>query len=617
MSLSIKALIKIFIFAIIVVGFSLYFQNTKSITSHHQILFVNPSTDKPSSVVPFKGVEYKTTSQGQTAWWTFNITHEKERNSNFNFVADDCIEEIIVNGKNLSLHNFSRQSLCDLKNGITLDLKNKLKQGENVVTLQVSDFGGDFKIKYTDVGIYNIDYTSLALSLLVIVFFVLWPSALPIPHELGIGLKILFGIFLLLVFQSLFTSAVSDYSHDFSAHLTYITYFLKNLSRPNPFSCFECYQPPIYYFLSSFFYKIGAWVGFREPESMIQLFSIIIYCLLINVSLRIILKIELSKWPMRIGSALIILWPLGITKATDINNDMLVSMLILWSLYHTIDWYQNISFSSAIKAIAIAALAMFVKSNAIIAFVIFAVATLLLILEKRLSTKKLFSPLLILPILFLCCLGSINTLYLISHNQLANTDKSTFVFHALDSNNPLWLGEQKPSYYLSFPWSVYLDQPYMNTFSDETGRKFFWNSLLKTSLFGEWNFGSNAIANYLNIVLISMIIYTFTTLSILSYIHNNIYQSNNLAHKNTERLILLFIALSIIMLASFRVKQPFGCNQDIRYIYSTIPLFCTIYAFSVHKNMLLQNKKLSFLGIILAIAIIILGTLNNVYEYTN
>ena len=57
---------------------------------------------------------------------------------------------------------------------------------------------------------------------------------------------------------------VSPPSNSYDNHLEVISDYSNNIERPQPFSCWECYQPPIYYVISAIVYNTAQSVGFSK-----------------------------------------------------------------------------------------------------------------------------------------------------------------------------------------------------------------------------------------------------------------------------------------------------------------------------------------------------------------
>ncbi|MBV8939688.1 MAG: hypothetical protein JO089_07620 [Alphaproteobacteria bacterium] len=61
--------------------------------------------------------------------------------------------------------------------------------------------------------------------------------------------------------------------------------------------------------------------------------------------------------------------------------------------------------------------------------------------------------------------------------------------------------------FITFDVDTLLHQPYWSIFEDKTGRQLFWNSYLKSALFGHFTWPAPWLAGWLNINLVLLVLY--------------------------------------------------------------------------------------------------------------
>lgn len=532
--------------------------------------------DRTRSSVTLTGREYVQTSTpaSRSFWWVFTLTPRAGAPTVLHLTVDDCAQQMRINGRAVELSTLVPDAFrCNTVNGFYFDFTPYLKEGTNEIAILINDFGGGYKVAYAldEVGEESREQAILALTLLICVLF--WRGGLWLPRSVPLPWPRLFTAMIAtavaLYCWRFLLVAPGDNSHDYSGHLEYIRYLASHFWRPAPDACLECYQPPIYYALGAAFYRLGEWLGLRESANMLKVLGLLIYLAFINISLRHVARLSLKPAVTALGFGLFLFWPLAFIKSTDINTDVLTAAAILLSFYFTLDWYEYPHPRHAAKALAVAAFAMLVKSNGVAAFAIFGTAVLLALWERRIGWREIVRPRYVLPFLLFGLIGISNVVYLYSLILETGATRSAMVYNSMDSHPDLWFADDRPSYYLTFPLGVFLDHPFMNTGADIAGRKYFWNALLKTALFGEWPWGAPALAVAMNTLFLAMIGYAFLTL---------------LRHPTAEtRLHLWLLGLLLAMLMAFRISQPAACNQDIRYIYAAVPLFCLLYAQAIQR----------------------------------
>ena len=154
----------------------------------------------------------------------------------------------------------------------------------------------------------------------------------------------------------------------------------------------------------------------------------------------------------------------------------------------------------------------------------------------------------------------------------------------------------------------------MNPWSDETGRQYYWNYLLKSSLFGEFDFGKNK-----NIVATAKLISSFF-LIIAGYFL--IILSLALSRKKTTIrnipgvLFAVFagIIIPLLILIVTRIKHPYSAQADFRYIFPVMVPVVFLCALGL-ENLKNKLKMLKYFGYVLSIVFAILTILFFVFSY--
>lgn len=95
-----------------------------------------------------------------------NINYKKFNQKKVHIVADDCVENILINGKNVSLSGI--KGLCDWNKGFDIDLSGYLDYGENNINIKIKDYGGKFGLS---VGNPMTDPRFMAVFVLIVLFY--------------------------------------------------------------------------------------------------------------------------------------------------------------------------------------------------------------------------------------------------------------------------------------------------------------------------------------------------------------------------------------------------------------------------------------------------------------
>jgi hypothetical protein len=172
--------------------------------------------------------------------------------------------------------------------------------------------------------------------------------------------------------------------------------------------------------------------------------------------------------------------------------------------------------------------------------------------------------------------------------------------------HPGALVKNDPYNYVYFDLQSFLQEPYMIAEREGSGRQFFWNHLLKSSLFATHNtvpdrettFELNRrIAGVMNALLLGMVGYL--ALGAAS------------AKKHALRPLavpLLTIALSILFMIGFRALVPWPHHVDFRHVFPVVIPTALLYAATVghfgRKELVLEHVGRAMAALFLALSIV-------------
>ena len=391
-------------------------------------------------------------------------------------------------------------------------------------------------------------------------------------------------------------------------HYDYIETIVSNLHLPSMNGNWEAFQPPLYYIISAivfvfnYFWLIIADSKFENITDFDAYFTfwqqqlVFLYSLIFLIfSYRIICLVTKSKLTQGFCFALVAFWSSGIIHSARMGNDSLAYALFAVSLFWILKYYQDNNSISLKKSILFVGLALLTKANALTLIPILAYVVLV---NNKSATKfetdsnnrlvpiKLHQPkkaiLKSIRVICLTALFYLPTFVRGVHSTIVNgTDSlvssaSIIDFKLLSNNN--WLN------YFGFDVIAFLSNVWTNTRYD-LQKDNFWHFLLKTSLYGEFEF-LGIIQNWIARIMQPTVLILVAT--IIYFLVQDIWLSKN-ALKNPKdkkfgvRIILwLTVLISLLSLLVYRIKLPFVSNNDFRYIFPMIvPLAILILAPSV------------------------------------
>lgn len=478
---------------------------------------------------------------------------------------DDCIQTITINGVNVDLSNIpdDKSGLCNYNNGLNLNVGKYLNLGENDFELKVLDLGGSVSVKLMNSYNDPIQQIMFALAAITIISIV-------IKAALDLGLKktiiILIALSSLVYFSYLYTTPWFIRGHDVHGHIPFIEFVANNYSLPNPETCWECHQQPIYYIISAIFYKVLVLSGVEDKMVLykfLNFLSILFFFGYIVIGLKILQRYIKSYFFLIFFSIIFVLWPSNILHSFRIGNDQLTYFLISLSIYFSVLYSQTWDKKYFHKAYLVALVAGLTKLTALcvlpVPFLLFFYDYFKL--NTIYSTKKIIQKNW-RPILKVFAVVILFTALIFQYQ----------IRHGFTSD---WLTVNKPgdemlvdSSLINFSYiavSKFISIPNISTYERDTGTQYFLHTLLKTSILGEfgiYNTNNFEIAKIMSLILLMSIIFFVITFLTSQVILSEFEIDNYLP-------LILFI-LIFSSLIYFRIKMPYTPNQDFRYI---LPIF--------------------------------------------
>lgn len=433
-------------------------------------------------------------------------------------------------------------------------------------------------------------------------------------------------VLMLIIFAGIgirfFYLSYTDYnvrSYDTDGHIEYIKYVAEKLQIPRGEQCWECHQMPLYYLLAGFFFKFFQAIGTIQLNFVLQSLSLFLCILFLFFGVKALRLIIKEKSYLRIATLFLFFWPGSILNSIRISNDSLFYALWAICFYFLVKWIQEGGRKNFYIASVVVLFSLFTKTSGLILVVLAMVALLLKVLFEKPETIRHISRIFvavgyyrreiivffIVAVLGLSAISYKNFFYFEKKGELkqnrdffARTVKNDSLNSALKVNNNI-------SNYLWFDAEMFNKKVFTSSWIDDGGRQYFWNYLLKTSLFGEFdtdNYDKKGSpwpwATYLNrlaLVLFFCVLFGFAFL----LLRNMFY-----LFKGDGGVLPLFILSSLFIplavLMSYRIKAPFACNNDFRFILPVIISLSFIYI----EWLKMWDKKwilIKYLGISLAI----------------
>ena len=493
------------------------------------------------------------------------------RYTRFQFIPDNCIESMSVNGNTIPEDLFP---FCDYWFGEVIDLSPYLKRGENSFLFTVGNDGGTSKIH-----IFTANRDPLLLFLHGLLLFVIgvyiWRLAGRISKSRSE--RVLWGVFAVGIYMRMyyfFYTLAGIREVDMQAHLDYINHLLNNAyALPLSSGGWAFYHPPLYYYLSAVWMTIGGILGsaeqvlVRDLQVMALLLSAGTFAFIFWICLRLFPR-EKQSSDRLLFMLLLGLQPGLIFLAARINNDVLYQFFAFAALAFILLWWQEAKTKYWFFCIAAIALGLLSKSNILL---MLPVAYGCLLLRKNIRWKnKLFLGSVGLFILMFSTGWFYGMRYLSEGDQFAMQNFREMTdglildtsLHTLVEFNPVRL----------------VEDPYNRLWEPHGGRDYFWEYWMRSAFFGRFAFTGILTPIASSILLFASLLVPLMLLGFYRCIRYQWYEMLPMC------LCAIFLLIGHV---AYRQYAPFSPSQDFRY---SIPVLVPFALFLITGIANVQSK---------------------------
>jgi len=491
----------------------------------------------------------------------FNVEFDIVSPFNFSYnmwiIPDDCADKIAVGDKDIDLSKFKDN--CSFSKGFLLAdsvIAPYRQSGKTHYVMTLRNMGGPggfmFFVKMNSIvghTIYILTFISLAL------FFAF------LARRLRLGKTLMVLLFLGILFRCFFFMAMpyKKFSMDVEGHIEYVQYILENHAVPGSDACWSCYHPPVYYLAAAPSYVLSEFLGMPGTTGL-QSFSLFLSVLTAFLGLLFLRKI-LDGRALILSSALWIFWPLMIMVTPRIGNDSMFYLMHVLCMWAGINYVKDGCGKYLLASVVASALALWTKSTGLVSVgMVFLFAVSGFLANKQLhkpSKTEIVSWFLSVALLVVFVVQRLQGGELVGNASALN--------HSMRVQNEAFN-------YLYFDLRNFLEYPFTSGWDSAMGRDFFWNYALKSSMFGEWSMlpttNGRFWATMMSVFLLGLIVY-----AIRGFWKTRL----NLVHW----LLLLQGIAFIASLMALRIKYPFACSNDFRYILPILLSFAPFVAMGV------------------------------------
>lgn len=444
--------------------------------------------------------------------------------------VDDCLEELSVNDIAISDQLIP---YCNYSKELSVSLDQIEDKAINKLTAKVVNTGGrgEFLILQDRVVNYRIGQVLLLVTgLMLVILSISKPDFL----------KQTFLPLVLLVLARGVVAAVIPVelrSSDFEGHLAYFQYMFSSWKLPGFNQCWECYQPPLFYYLVA---SLSRLVG----EELLYIFPILISVCSSLVYLLILYRIFHTRYLIW-SSSLVFLLPGLLIAEVAFNNDSLAILFSALAIYFGVIWLESRDFTNLIITSILIGLGLLTKLTLLPIAAWWLTLLGVCCLRKRSHFKQAFVS------------GGI--IFLISAPYIwirwLETDTFELTGNITSLNGALAVTNSIQTF-LSFDLLSLLERPYIHPWQNDFHRESFFEYLFLSGIFTEnWQF-KNIQFSQISVAL--LLLSLLLSLWFLLAFPKRIFPRQ-----------LSFIALTgvlVLSLAINRIVHPFSACNNFRLI---------------------------------------------------
>jgi hypothetical protein len=422
-----------------------------------------------------------------------------------------------------------------------------------------------------------------------------------------VGLIVLGSILRLTVFW------ISPPNNAYDNHLEVVNIYAQDFNRPLPFQCWECYQPPLYYYIGAVVYNISKGLGSSQETcwKVVQGINPVLSILLLIIAYQILFLLNLCNRFIAIVLSFLIVLPRDIFTSVMIGNDYLLVFCSIASFYFFIVTLNALREGNSFYLrlgllVLIATLGSLSKQHGLLLH-LFPGTIFLLLLRKGYRKMLCWA----IPILLLGVMSSISE-EVWKYNKTGNFLVSNQDYFDYAENQ--YPGSLEKVEFFTFRIVRLYQNPFI---SEKTSASFFTELFARTFYDYEWRFISPKIPWASNLGYISysvgLVWIVFFITIIVSWLKQNIKAGLKTELYATASKVTPIIVALLFMMVPFlqTLRYPYFSSMKSMFMLSGIIISLLVIG-SLLKEKILSQKMGNYIialnisyGILLVISILL------------
>lgn len=527
--------------------------------------------------------------------YTITIDYKPYQQSRYYIYPTGCVDRIFLNEKPVT---FDDRNRCNRDGGFPVNLAPQLVEGKNTLKIELSNqhfFRGSNGWAVATYGLQlgpmlisrNFNSLSSYLSALLIIstaasvtFFLRRFTS-----DIISGLIVSSG--LLMYLRQVKMTSHLQYVIDMPSHFHYICYIANHGFPPKPMEGWEYYHPPFYYQIQAKIILWCNWLGSFDAVNTIRLFSVA--CLMVCIVFCTLILHRMIKNPLAYYPALIMMvfYPCGIFYAPRLDSHLLLYSFYAGCMYFLMRWLEDARMRYLWLTLVFFGFAIATRSNALVLVPLIGIAGLYQLISGRLKLKQLASFGMTVSVCVMA-LGALHNFGRTAHYQQVDRTNMPYIVGNINSIDQRHRIQNTVEHVLFLNTQMLFRLPYMNWWQDSSGRQYFWNSVLKHSLFDYFYWRDITLARTMIALMLAAVSYIFISLCWM-----------RMSKRKEWNIMSIALLISLGMLMINRIVHPFAPSQNFRYIYPSLVCFCGVFGLVIEQHLTRKQYKSAIIGIVI------------------
>ncbi len=389
----------------------------------------------------------------------------------------------------------------------------------------------------------------------------------------GTILIVLGGLWL--YFGYLSYTEYGERNYDGGEQLRYVQYIVEHHARPPASYCLICHHPPLYYAIGAAVYAFFERTKLTTGIIGLQLYGLVLHLVFVGYAAATARRLVSTRRELHLATAIIVFWPYSIEDTVRVHNDVLAATCMGAATFYLVRWTQGERRRDLYLAALATAVGLLTKSSAyVVAGALFALLGIRFFRSRdklRFARRGAVAALIVGAALALNATGKDSPTAKnapLCHRVLGN---------ACDINKGQWV-ENHLKNYVYLDLRTFLREPYALAERDGSGRAYFWNHLLKSSLLGTHNTTPDRETAYeLNRVMAYGMNGLFLGMNAYLLVGAGGSSCGGAELRRFEAVIVC-LASAVAFMMGFRALIPAPHHTDFRHIFSVLALMAALYA---------------------------------------